>query len=59
MKITLAVPGDDRGGDTQPRMQRNERAFISRAGEEEGKTGERGKNGDVKKKKSSEVLSEE
>lgn len=41
-------------------MQRNEGAFDSRAWEEEGKIGERGKNGDVKKKKkSSEVLTEE
>lgn len=60
VKITLALPGGDRGGDIQPRMQRNGRAFISRAWEEEGKVGERGKNGDAKKKKkNSEVLPEE
>lgn len=40
-------------------MQGNERAFISRAWEGKEKIGEKGKNGNVKKKKKgSEVLSE-
>lgn len=58
VKITLAVPGGDRG-DTEPKVQRNEGAFNSRAWEEEGKIGERGKIREVKKEKSSEVVAEE